>query len=340
MKVGIVGGSFDPIHYGHIQMAKTALQDLACDEVWFMPTKSTPLKDRSLTADVHRLAMIQRVMAYDDRFRLCTLEMDREGKSYTIDTVKTLKQKYPAYEFIWMIGNDQLAQFDQWKDPEELTSLIQFVCVDRDGQLVPTEYPIQRIHMEAMPVSSSEIRQGNKLNYVPYTVLGYIYEHRLYVENFIAAKETRHRYKHSVSVAHLCEEMALANGLDGQKAYYIGLFHDIAKNMDVQHMEQWMDAICPENKKWAVPVWHGFVGSEIVDRVFYLDDPQIKNAIYHHVLGDDHDDPYAMIVFCADKTDPLRGYDSTDLINQCKADIYQGFWAVKNENDKYLEEGK
>lgn len=340
MKIGIVGGSFDPIHYGHIQMAKTALEQLNCDQVWFMPTKFTPLKDRELTSDVHRVAMIQRVLSYEPRFQLCTMEMEREGKSYTIDTVRELKQKYPEDSFVWLIGNDQLAQFDKWKSPEELTSLISFVCVDRDGELVDTPYPISRIHMEAMPVSSSEIRVGKKLNYVPYPVLCYMYEHRLYVENFVAQHVNEHRYKHSVSVAHLCEEMALANHLDGQKAYYIGLFHDIAKCMDKEHMEQWMDAICPENKEWALPVWHGFVGSEIVDRIFYLSDPQIKNAIYHHVLGDDSTDPYAMIIFCADKTDPLRGYDSSDLINQCKANIEKGFWAVKAENDKYLTKGK
>ena len=147
MKVGIIGGSFDPIHYGHIQIAKTGLQKLHCDEIWFMPTKSTPLKDRILTSDVHRLAMIQRVMAYDPRFHVCTLEMEREGKSYTIDTVKTLKQRYPDHEFVWMIGNDQLTQFDQWREPETLTSLISFVCVDLDGQLAKTQYPIQCIHM-------------------------------------------------------------------------------------------------------------------------------------------------------------------------------------------------
>ena len=97
-----------------------------------------------------------------------------------------------------------------------------------------------------------------------------------------------------------------------------------------------MDILCPEKKSMAVAVWHGFVGSEIVDRVFGLRDPQIKQAIYHHVLGDCYD-PYAMMVFCADKTDPLRGYDSTDMIEACLQDLKSGFDIVKEENENYLQ---
>ena len=131
--------------------------------------------------------------------------------------------------------------------------------------------------------------------------------------------------------------MAIANGYDGQKAYLVGLFHDIAKSMSKKEMEKWMDSICPENKKYALGVWHGFVGSEIMKRIFYIQDNQIINAIYHHVLGTSKD-PYAMIVFCADKLDPLRGYEVQPMIDICKKDIYQGFHMEKEENEKYVKE--
>lgn len=339
MRIGIVGGSFDPIHYGHIQIAKTALDQLHCDQVWFMPTQDTPLKSRGLTESRHRVAMIERILPMDSRFRLCLKEVERQGKSYTIDTLKELRQEYPLDQFVWFIGNDQLEQFDQWKGADELVKLAEFVCVDRDGVLIDTKYPIQRVRMPMMPVSSSEIRNGNKLNYVPEDVLSYIYATRLYITDFVKERVNEHRYLHSCSVANLSEEMAIANGLDGQKAYLIGLFHDIAKKMSKEEMEKWMDILCPENKSYATAVWHGFVGSEIVDRIFYLRDPEIKNAIYHHVLGTSTN-PYAMIVFCADKTDPLRDYDSSELIAACKEDIYTGFQRIKAENEKYLRKEK
>lgn len=304
-----------------------------------MPTQDTPLKDRKLSAGKHRKAMIQSVCGLNSRFRLCTMEMERKGKSYTIDTVRALHRLYPEHEFYWMIGNDQMEQFDRWKQADVLVALCHVVCVDRDQKLGSTPYDMQRIHMPSIPVSSSEIRVGNKLNYVPVSVLEYIYTHRLYIKDFVRTRVNEHRYFHSISVANLCEEMAVANGLDGHKAYLIGLFHDIAKSMDKEHMEPWMDSICPENKKYPVPVWHGFVGSEVVDRIFYIREPDIKEAIYHHVLGTSTN-PYAMVVFCADKTDPLRKYDSEDKINACKKDIARGFQWIKDENKRYLQKGK
>ena len=337
MKIGILGGSFDPIHEGHIAMARHAYEQLGLDEVWILPTAKTPLKPRDLTDNEHRLNMIQIAIQNYPQFRLCTMEMEREGMSYTVDTARELTQKYPNDSFYWIIGNDQLAQFDQWKDADKIVEMVQVVSFDRDGKTSNTTYNIKTLHMPAMPVSSSEIRIGNKLNYMNPEVLNYIYDNRLYVENFVKTRVNEKRYKHSLSVAKLCEEFAYNNDLDEQKAYYIGLFHDIAKRMTKEEMEPWMDIICPENKKYAVPVWHGFVGSEIVDRVFYITDWQIKNAIYHHVLGTS-DDPYAMIVFCADKLDPLRPYDTSYGIGLCNEDIRKGFEYEKMENKKYLEE--
>lgn len=334
MKVAIIGGSFDPIHYGHLQMGHQALEKIGVDEVWYMPTKDTPLKERKLTSESDRAKMIALAIEGVSSFKLCTLELERNEKSYTIDTLKELKKRYD-HEFYWIIGNDQLKQFDKWKEPDELLKLATFVCFDRDGELFDSLYPIQKMHMPAMPVSSSEIRVGNKLNYLPRNVLNYVYSKRLYVEDFVKTRVNEHRFRHSLSVANLCEQFASSNGLDKDKAYYVGLFHDIAKSMSKEKMQPWMEAICKENMKYAVPVWHGFVGSEVIDRIFYIHDETIKNAIYHHVLGTSTD-PYAMAVFCADKLDPLRDYDSSKQIVLCNEDLYKGFIQVKKENEEYL----
>ena len=338
MRIAIVGGSFDPIHNGHIQMANQSLQALQVDEVWFMPTSSTPLKDRELTLDQERLAMIDLVVQKNPRFKVCTLELERAGKSYTYDTFKKLIKTYPEHEFYWIIGNDQLEQFDKWYHADELVKMAHFVCFDREGKLSESKYDIMCMRMPSVPVSSSEIRLGNKLNYLPEDVLRYIYRNRLYVKDFVAARLTEKRYKHSLSVAKLCEDFALNNGYDMHIAYYIGLFHDIAKYMPKDEMVKWMNSICPENMEYPVAVWHGFVGAAVTKDIFLIDDPIIYNAIYHHVLGTSKD-PYAMMVFCADKLDPLRGYDSSKLIEICNKDIKEGFDLVVQQNREYLKRG-
>lgn len=338
MKIAIVGGSFDPVHNGHIQMAYFALDTLLVDQVWFMPTSSTPLKNHDLTLNQERLAMLDLVVKQNKKFKVCTIELEREGKSYTYDTLQILKEKYPENEYYWIIGNDQLEQFDQWKKAEEIVKMAHFVCLDRDGRMSHTKYDIASYHMPMVPVSSSEIRKGNKLNYVPDEVLAYIYKNRLYVENFVRERLTEKRFQHSLSVASLCETFALHNGYDIHIAYYVGLFHDIAKYMPQEEMKKWMLSICPENLKWPVAVWHGFVGAQVTKDIFNIKNPVIYNAIYHHVLGTSKD-PYAMMVFCADKLDPLRGYDSSALIHSCIHDIEKGFEEVVLENQKYLQKG-
>lgn len=338
MKIAILGGSFDPIHYGHLAIAHTALERLQCDQVWFLPSHDTPLKEKKQTEAHHRVAMLERAIQGVPAFAICDAEIRRKGVSYTVDTLRELIRLYPEDSFVWLIGNDQLRQFSQWKDADQLVKMAQFVCVDRDGQLDETTYPIQRITMEPVPVSSSQIRLGQRLNYVPESVLEYMYQHELYLEGFVQSRVTKKRFQHSCSVADLCRQFARANQYDEHKAYLAGLFHDIAKSMKREEMEPWMDILCPANKDYPVAVWHGFVGSEIVDRIFGLRDPDLKEAIYHHVLGTSTN-PYAMMVFCADKTDPLRGYDSGDMIRACMENLEQGFHYVKEENERYLRKG-
>ena len=130
MKIALLGGSFDPVHYGHLQMAKEAMQVLKVDEVWFIPAKKTPLKDRILTSDTDRLAMLKIALADFPQFKVNPIEMQREGTSYTIDTLEALRKQYPSYTFYWLIGNDQLEQFDLWKDPDRLVQLAYFVCFE------------------------------------------------------------------------------------------------------------------------------------------------------------------------------------------------------------------
>ncbi|MEI3116677.1 MAG: nicotinate (nicotinamide) nucleotide adenylyltransferase [Merdibacter sp.] len=161
-KIAVLGGSFDPIHKGHLQIAKQAVA-MGMDEVWFMPTYDTPLKDRNLTHSTHRLEMIKRAIAPYRRFHCCCIEIEREGKSYTIDTVRTLKREYPDADFYWLIGSDQANQMDAWKEPKELTSLVQFIVFSRRGAQQESPYPLLYQPMELVDVSSSEIRAGKKM---------------------------------------------------------------------------------------------------------------------------------------------------------------------------------
>lgn len=336
-KVALLGGSFDPIHNGHIEMAKAALDQLQVDEVWFVLANHAPLKDFKPTSNEHRLAMLELVCQEYEQFKVCDIELHRQGTSYSIDTLRDLHQLYPEYEWFWILGADQQAQFEQWKEWQELLKLAVFVVVDRNDHLKKDGVRNQfiSIAMNAVDVSSTQVRQGKRLNLIPTSVRQYIVDHELYLEDWVSAQMNSHRFEHSKSVARVCMDLARAHQLDVHKAYLIGLFHDIAKDLNKAEMEKWIQMRFPQYIDEAKAIWHGYVGSEVVRSVYGIEDEQIRNAIYHHVKGSS-DEPYAMMVFIADKIDPLRGYDSSALYQASMDDLTLGFQKVKEENVAYL----
>lgn len=339
MKAAILGGTFDPIHKGHKQIAKTALEKLGVDEVWFMPARLTPLKDHSITNANDRLAMLEAALHGDARMKVCDLELRREGRSYTIDTVRQLQALYPDIEFTWLIGADQLAQFDKWKDADELVQRVRFVCVGRSNIEMDSKYPIEIMEMEPVDVSSSEIRKFEKLEYLDEEVLTYIYRHALYLGDYLKGLMPAKRWHHSLMVAALCQAMAVSNGLDPAKAYLTGLLHDVTKYMPFSKQKEWMEMSAPAFMHLPTPVWHGFTGAWYVKNILKITDPDVIDAIYWHVLGQSRN-PYAMLVFCADKLDPLRDYNSSALLKACMHDLEAGFEQVQQENRKYLKKEK
>lgn len=331
----LLGGSFDPVHAGHIAMARAARDQLEADEVWFIPTRQTPLKDRELTDPKHRVRMLELALKDEPDFYIKSVELERQGESFTIDTMEEFHHQYPDCAFTWLIGADQLAQLHKWKKIDRLIHLVRFACFARDGQMPKTKYKVLQLDMCPVPVSSTDIRKGNRLNYLREDVLDYIYKNRLYCKQFVKERVTAHRYLHSLSVANLTEEFARANGLDPDRAWLAGMFHDVCKSMPPERMKPWMEVAAPHMLQEHTAAWHGFVGSEVCRRIFGIEDEQVLNAIYHHVHGSSTE-PVAMAVYCADKLDPLRGYDSYGLINACKKDLADGFRQVKEENERYL----
>jgi len=193
-KVGILGGTFDPIHIAHFIMADQALFYGGLDEIWFMPAHIPPHKQsRIITPASQRVEMITRAIEEHSQYQLCTIELEREGPSYTIETVKELKMKYSEYDFSFIIGGDMIQYLPKWYGIQQLLSLIQFIGLQRPGYSLQSKneeeeqifLQVKMIPMPQLEISSTSIRQwvreGRPLRYVvPYAVEQYIKEHHLY----------------------------------------------------------------------------------------------------------------------------------------------------------------
>jgi nicotinate-nucleotide adenylyltransferase len=185
-KVGIIGGTFDPPHFGHLLIANDVLQKLGLDEVWFMPNRIPPHKQRdSLTPTEVRVELIQAAIETNPSFRLEYIELEREGPSYTYDTMLLLKDKHPDKSFYFIIGADMVEYLPKWYKIEELLNVVTFVGVKRPGYTFTTKYPVIEVETPQFEVSSTMIRKriqkGLTSHYlVPEKVRRIIEEKRLY----------------------------------------------------------------------------------------------------------------------------------------------------------------
>jgi len=185
-KVGILGGTFDPPHYGHLLIANEVLSALKLDQIWFMPNHEPPHKKKpESVCDEDRLHMLELAIAGNEAFTIQPIELERKGPSYTVDTMKILKMEYPEHQFFFIIGADMIEYLPKWHDIDILLELVQFVGVKRPSYSHQTAYPVLYVDVPAIDVSSSMIRDRVKndksVRYLlPDPVIDYIEEQHLY----------------------------------------------------------------------------------------------------------------------------------------------------------------
>lgn len=197
-RIGIMGGSFDPVHIGHLVAASEAYAQFNLDRVIFMVAGKHPDKHQNASDAVHRLAMTRLAIAGDDRFEVSDLEVRREGITYTVDTIRQLRKQYPKdTEFFFITGADAVLDIVRWKDSRELAKLVTFIATTRPGSSLKTardkrfedaeNFDIRFIRVAALAISSTDIRHhvscGFPIKYlVRDSVGGYIIDNGLYLE--------------------------------------------------------------------------------------------------------------------------------------------------------------
>jgi nicotinate-nucleotide adenylyltransferase len=191
MKIGFLGGSFDPVHFGHLIAAQDVLEQFHLDRLLLVPAAQAPLKPNDIQSSVEdRLAMLRSATEWDHRLEISDYELRKGGISYTVDSVRHFRAQFPADELFWIIGGDQLPLLHKWKEIGELVRLIQFIYLERPKH--PTKPHVEidglRLHRcdgHLIEISSSELRAriqaGRSLHYFcPQKVIAYIGARKLY----------------------------------------------------------------------------------------------------------------------------------------------------------------
>jgi nicotinate-nucleotide adenylyltransferase len=191
VKIGFLGGSFDPVHFGHLMAAQDAYEQHQLDRLILVPAAQAPLKPNDVQSSIEdRMAMLRAAVEWDRRFEISDLELRRGGLSYTIDSARHFRALYPKDDLYWVIGGDQLPKLHLWKDIKELAKLVEFIFLERPGYPVRAtpDIPGLRLHRcdgHLLAISSTELRERIRRNlsldyFVPHKAIVYIKEHSLY----------------------------------------------------------------------------------------------------------------------------------------------------------------
>ncbi|WEK53105.1 MAG: nicotinate-nucleotide adenylyltransferase [Candidatus Cohnella colombiensis] len=191
-KIGLFGGTFDPIHLGHLLAAESARETANLEEIWFIPTAIPPHKPGPGADARARCQMIEAAIGDNEAFRLELVELEREGTSYTIDTINELQERHPHTQFYWIVGSDMVNDLPNWRKIDELVERVSFIGLERPDQPIDeSELPssiikkLVRAQMPPLGISSTDIRhrvrEGKSVRYmVPNAVLAFIRGNDIY----------------------------------------------------------------------------------------------------------------------------------------------------------------
>lgn len=371
-RIGILGGTFDPIHNGHLRIAHAAREEFHLTKVLLIPTGISYMK-KDVTDSYFRYKMVKLAAAQYDAFEASDVEIKREGNTYTCDTIAYFKEKYPDAELFFIIGTDSLFSLEKWKNISFIFDNCTILCASRPGEYQDLDVSssehnyaqnlckkynakVHFIHSEPLDISSTEIREYRKNNpYVdlselelPGVVADYILVQGLYYEKIeeihCLLKEdlTHKRWKHTIGVVDTAVKLARKWGCDVEKARFAALLHDCAKYLETE-------AKCALCVKYGVVVTdielsnpellHAKAGALLAYEKYGISDQDILSAIFYHTTGKEDMNLLEQIVFVADYIEPGRTH--SDKLSEYRSLAYDNLNKVTadilKDTVKYLK---
>lgn len=317
MKIAIFGGSFNPIHKGHIKIAQTAITELNLDKLYFVPAYKSPFKSKEKYVDAHhRVAMLEEVMP--EKSAICPFEINRKGISYTIDTVKYFKSKFPNDEIFLILGSDNLKKLHKWKNIAEISQMTKIIIFKRDKQIDKTNmksFGCQLLNNEIFHYSSTEFIQG-KLEVCEDKTRKYIGKNYLYILEILKNTLDAKRMKHCQATGFLAAEYAKNLKLDAKKAWFAGLTHDVTKNFDNSTQRNFLNSLNIDDSNILDYQLHQITGSLWLQKKYFVQDEEIVHAVSVHTSLSDNLNTLDKIVFMADKLAEGRKFPDIQKVRE------------------------
>lgn len=318
MRIALFGGSFNPIHEGHLKMALIVLKKSSVHEVWLIPNRVSPLKTSNEASFEDRVALIKAMIQPYRKLKVCTIESTLPQPSKTIHTVKALMKQYPQHTFTWMMGEDQFEQFDQWYESEQLKTLIPFIGLSRSHHQ-PYSWAYQWIYFNH-PASSTAFREQHDLKFIPKRVLKIMLEREVYLESCLTQYMSLKRWKHVLRVKEVALSLANIHHLDEMQVMLSAYLHDVAKGMSEDEMDEWINASSYRNHVYPEYAKHAVVGAILAKQRYGITNKKMIKAIFHHTEGTSTS-KLSQCLYVADKIEPQRPQWLVDHASVAKKDL-------------------
>ena len=328
-KVGILGGTFNPVHNEHIALVLSAIKELELDKLLVMPTYISPHKTDLPASAEHRLAMLKLAFSGVDKVEVSDYEIEKQGKSYTYQTVEHFYKEDQQLYFI--MGGDMLVDFKNWKYPERILDKCTLAVFSRQNFGADfekeREYFIKTFNKDFLKLnyigkdaSSTKIRTYAKLgleidDLTDKKVADYIKENQIYESDvyqlFVMNNLPQKRLKHTADVVICALKKAKQVGLDNERVSLACTLHDLAKYMDYTSFNGF-------NLPQGVPkpVVHAFLGAFVAEKHLKIQDQEIIDAIRYHTSGKANMTDLAKLVFVADMLEEGRSYDGVEKLRE------------------------
>ncbi len=352
MKIGIYGGSFNPIHRGHLTAAQSAVEQLGLDRLFLIPASVPPHKVLSTDSASAEDRMEMTVLATAElpcKAEVLDMELRRSGKSYTSDTLRALRAQYPEDELWLLMGTDMFLSLHTWHEPETIMQLAAIGAFSRTEEGEDAEFAAQKAALEqkygarivtmrnpnVIEVSSTQIRsalpRGGGEAYLPQAVYGYILRRGLYGTSADLTQLTDDQlrcvalsYLKPKRMAHVLgteqEAVRLAHryGADAHDARVAALLHDCTKKLDIDEQLQLCERYgveLDEMQRWALKLQHALTGAEIARHVFGVNDA-VYEAIRWHTTGKADMTTLEKVIYLADYIEPSRDFPGVEQLRE------------------------
>ncbi len=330
-RIGIFGGTFDPVHVEHVNVAKIAIEKLGLDKLYLMPTFSPPHKENAVASQTDRFNMLKLAFSDVEKVEISDYEIKAQGKSYTYLTVEHFNKELAPCQLFFIVGLDMLHDFKNWKYPERILSACTLVAFGREGldddyQKLQSEFyqrfnkNFELINYTGKRYSSTKIRVYSSLgldlldmtceSVKEYIEKKGIYKNFAYAE-FLINNLTKKRLIHTANVCSVAMEKCKELGLSRQKVLTACMLHDCAKYLNP---EDFKDFKLPDDM--VKPVVHAFLGAFVAEKVLGVDDPEIIDAIRYHTSGKENMSDLAKLVFVADMIEEGRSYQGVEELRE------------------------